>query len=92
MTTVRVAHPEDAAWQYRMHAVARAAFERARPEAVASALGLTPDHVRGVARDCLNAEAFAMRVVPEPPGGMRGVGLPVAERALAALAGARRAA
>lgn len=89
---VGVAHPHDAAWQYRMHAAARAAFGEDRPEAVAAAIGLSRDHARGVARDCPNAEAFAMRIVPVPPGGMRSVALPVAEAALAALIDARAAA
>ena len=78
-------HPADAAWQYRLHARARAAFSRAAWGEVAGALALSPDHVLGVARDCPNAEAFAMRIVPTAPGGMRRVGLADAERALAAL-------
>ena len=83
--SVRVAHPQDAAWQYRMHATARAAFADERWDVAADALGLSGDHVRGVARDCPNAEAFAMRIVPTPPGGMREVALPVAESVLADL-------
>lgn len=89
---VRVAHPQDAAWQYRMQAVARRALDDDRLASVAAALGLTDDHVLGVARECPNAEAFAMRIVPEPPGGMRQVPLPVAEAELAALSGERLAA
>lgn len=91
-TAVRVAHPDDAAWQYRMHAAARAAHAGGRPDAVAAALGLTRDHLLGVARDCPNAEAFAMRIVPSPPGGMRAVSLAVAEAELARLTGGRLAA
>ena len=30
-------------------------------------IGLDADHILGVARDCPNAEAFAMRVVPAAP-------------------------
>lgn len=89
---VPVAHPADAAWQYRMHALARAAHAGDRLDRIAGAIGLTADHALGVARDCANAEAFAMRLVPEPPGGMRTVPLPVAERELARLSGLRRAA
>lgn len=91
-TTTIVAHPADAAWQYRLHAAARVAFDAGRPGQVAAALSLTPDHVIGVARDCPNGEAFAMRIVPVPPGGMRSVPLPVAEAALAALSPGRVAA
>ena len=88
---VRVAHPADAAWQYAMHARARAAFP-GDLAALATALDLTGDHLLGVARDCPNAEAFAMRVVPTPGGGMRQVPLAVAEAELARLAGLRHAA
>lgn len=80
--TVRVAHPADVVWQYRRQADARAAHALDRLDLAAAALGLSYDHVRGVARDCPNAEAFAMRIVPEPPGGMRTVSLTLAEREL----------
>jgi hypothetical protein len=80
-----VARPADAAWQYRHHALARAAYRRADWDMVGQALGVTADHVLGVARDCPNGEAFATRIVPVPPGGMRQVPLPVAEAELAAL-------
>ena len=50
--------------------------------ALSNAIGLTMDHLLGVARDCPNAEAFAMRVVPTPPGGMRQAPLAIAEAAL----------
>lgn len=83
--TLTVAHPADAAWQYRMHATARAAYADDRLETLALSLALTYDHVLGVARDCPNAEAFAMRIVPVPPDGMRDVALPVAEVQLGAL-------
>lgn len=89
---VEVTHPADVVWQYRMHAVARSAYLCDRLDIVAVALGLTPDHVRGVARDCPNEEAFAMRIVPTAPGGMRSVSLPIAEAELARLTRERRAA
>ncbi len=79
---VIVAHPHDAAWQYRMHGVARSAHAEDRLDRIAVALGLTEDHVLGVARDCPNAQAFAMRIVPVPPAGMRRIGLAEAEAAL----------
>ncbi|WP_174286688.1 glycosyltransferase family 2 protein [Sphingomonas bacterium] len=90
--SIRVAHPADVAWQYRMQAAARRAFLSGRPEQVAADIGLTEDHVIGVARDCPNAEAFAMRVVPAAPGGMREIGLPQAEAALDLLVAQRQAA
>lgn len=89
---VRVTCPRDMAWQYAMQATVRAAHHDGRLDRVADALGLTLDHVRGVARDCPNAEAFAMRIVPVAPGGMRTVALPVAEAELASLAATRCAA
>jgi len=90
--TVFVAHPKDAAWQYRMHALVRSAHQEDRLDCVGIALGLTHDHVIGVARDCPNPEAFAMRIVPEPPRGMRMVPLAVAEDEIARLAYGRAAA
>nr|WP_277753735.1 glycosyltransferase [Sphingomonas oligophenolica] len=89
---VSVAHPQDVAWQYRMHALVRAAYQEIQLERVAVALGLTRDHVVGVARDCPNAEALAMRIVPEPPAGMRTVPLVVAEDEIARIACGRAAA
>ena len=84
-----VAHPAAAAWQYRAHARARAAFAGLHAEPprhrLGTLLGLTGDHVLGVARDCPNAEAFAMRVVPGAPDGERRVPLAEAEAALADL-------
>lgn len=82
---VTLAHPQDAAWQYRMQAMARTAYQDDRLERVSLALGLPRDHVIGVVRDCPNAEAFAMRIVPEPPAGMRIVPLAVAEDVIARL-------
>lgn len=87
-----VAHPHDAAWQYRCHALARLAFSSSDFTALAGVIGLSPDHALGVARDCPNAEAFAMRVVPTPPHGVRQVPLVMAEAELAAMSAERRAA
>lgn len=92
VNAVEVTHPADAAWQYRMHAATRSAYLSNRLDIVAATLGLTIDHVRGVVRDCPNDEAFAMRIVPAAPGGMRSVSLPIAEAELARLTGKRRAA
>ncbi|QNE32138.1 glycosyltransferase [Sphingomonas sp. NBWT7] len=81
-----VAHPASVAWQARAHALARRTFgaiDDAAP--LAALIGLSTDHLRGVARDCPNGEAFAMRVVPAAPGHDRLVTLAVAEAALAAL-------
>ncbi|WP_162236598.1 MULTISPECIES: glycosyltransferase [unclassified Sphingomonas] len=89
--TIQVAHPGDMVWQYRRQAEVRAAHALDRLDLAAAVVGLTHDHVRGVARDCPNAEAFAMRIVPEPPGGMRTVSLAVAERELDFLTGCERA-
>ncbi|WP_308462152.1 glycosyltransferase [Sphingomonas citri] len=89
---IDVADPRDAAWQYRGHGIARLAFATADFASLAVAVGLTIDHLVGVARDCPNAEAFAMRVVPTPPGGMRRVSLAIAEAKLAAITAGRRAA
>ena len=89
---IEVAHPCDVAWQYRGHAVARRGFDTGDLGALSAVVGLSLDHLVGVMRDSPNAEAFAMRVVPAPPGGMRRVSLVVAEAALAALSTARRAA
>lgn len=82
---VMTAHPADAAWKYRRHADARAAFARGRPADIAASLALTADHAIGVARDCPNAEAFATRIVPAFPGGERKVTLDHAEAILATL-------
>lgn len=85
---VRVTHPVDQLWQYRQHALARRAFGTAEWSPLAAAIGLSTDHLRGVARDCPNGEAFAMRAVPEAPGGMRQIPFEVAEAALAMLTAA----
>lgn len=89
---IAVAHPEDAAWQYRGHALARRAYDKGDVTALSAAIGLTCDHLVGVLRDSPNGEAFAMRVVPVPPGGMRQVTLAAAEGGLAALWAGRFAA
>lgn len=83
--SVEVAHPHDAIWQYRRHADARVAFATGDFSTLAVAIGLTDDHVRGVARDCANAEAFAMCVVPTPPSGMRRIPLALAEAEVSTL-------
>lgn len=66
----RMADPRGAAWQWQGQAAARQGFAAMdRPDMRATLgrrLGLSADHVLGVARDCPNAEAFAMRVVPAP--------------------------
>ncbi|MEG8038566.1 glycosyltransferase [Sphingomonas sp. LR60] len=82
---VRVTDPDDQLWQYRHHVLARRAFAASDLSLLVAPLRLSLDHLRGVARDCPNAEAFAMRVVPEAPAGMRQVSLATAERTLAAL-------
>ncbi|WP_315760775.1 glycosyltransferase [Sphingomonas sp. Y38-1Y] len=89
---VEVTHPGDAAWQYSFHAIARSSFESGDFSKLAAGVELAIDHIRGVARDCPNGEAFAMRVVPTVPGGMRCVSLGVAEVELATLIAGRLAA
>lgn len=87
-----MAHPEDAAWRYRRHALTRAAWGdlAARRAALAFSLGCDVDEIDRIAADCGNAEAFAMRAVPDVPGGERIVPLDEAEAALAGLADGRR--
>lgn len=88
-----MAHPEDAAWQYERHALARAARLDLFADrlALVKALGCTMEHVDDIASQALNAEAFAMRVVPEVPAGERIVTLDEAETALSRLWDSRRA-
>lgn len=83
----RVAHPADAAWQYRGQALARAGFARLPGSAtrLAATLGLPVAEVLAVAGECANAEGFAMRIAPPVPGGPRSVTLAEAEAALDAL-------
>lgn len=83
LSAMTTAHPMDLAWQYRAHAIARQAFASGAFAMLTSAIGLDDDHLLGVARDCPNAEAFAMRVVPVPPGGMRAIPFTMAEAMLA---------
>lgn len=82
-------HPNAAAWQWERHAAARLAFaamdDGATRMRFGSSIGLSADHVLGVARDCPNAEAFAMQIVPTLPDAGRRVLLPDAERALGEL-------
>ena len=84
-----VAHPVDAAWQYRGHAQARASFPHlACPDVLlqlALALDRDPGDVARTAAASPNAEAFATRIVPAAPGGVRLIPLAQAEGALDAL-------
>lgn len=87
----RVTHPDGVMWQAQAQALARRQFATIRDAAsrtvIGTAIGLSGDHVLGVARDCPNAEAFAMRIVPAPPMHGRTVTLDEAEDALDALEG-----
>ncbi|WP_256210603.1 glycosyltransferase family 2 protein [Sphingomonas sp. OV641] len=89
---VRVANPRGAAWQWQAQATARRSFpaiDQAEVRvALGDLLGLTADHVLGVARDCPNAEAFAMRIVPAPRCHGDTIMLAEAEDLLAAMEGA----
>jgi hypothetical protein len=84
-----VPHPRGAAWQWQAQAAAKDAFNSIKDADVRAALGkrlgLSADHVLGVARDCRNAEAFAMRVVPPFAGKLDMISLAQAEDALIAL-------
>ena len=85
----RVAPPAAMAWQWREHAAMRFGFaliaDRDVRNRLGARLGLTGDHLLGVARDCRNAEAFAMRIVPAAAGVADLVGLNEAEDALTML-------
>lgn len=85
----RMADPRGAAWQWRAQAEARHGFgmiDRVDVRVgLGERLGLTADHILGVARDCPNAEAFAMRVVPASPVHARMVSLSEAEDILTEL-------
>lgn len=89
-----VGDPRAGAWQWRHQALARSAFNAIDVDAVRSYLadriGLTADHVLGVARDCPNAEAFAMCVVPISPVFADDLPLTDAERILDALIAVER--
>ncbi|KQS02193.1 glycosyl transferase family 2 [Sphingomonas sp. Leaf357] len=80
-----MAHPEDAVWRYQRQAAARAAWPDfgAGRSTLAAALDSDPTRVERIALEAPNAEAFAMRVVPDRPGGERIVTLDTAEAALA---------
>lgn len=82
-------HPRILAGQWRVHAAMRAGFATIEDVDARAWLGrqvgLSGDHVLGVARDCPNAEAFAMRIVPAPSGAEDVVTLQVAEDALTLL-------
>lgn len=79
----RVSDPRGAAWQWQAQAIARRSFatigDAAFRTALGARLGLSTDHVLGVARDCRNAEAFAMRIVPAPASHNELVSLATAE-------------
>ncbi len=83
--TIRVAHPEDAAWQYRRQAEARGVFDdlsdRAGAATLGRRIGADIGRVLDIARASPNAEAFATRLAPGAPGGLF-----EAEQALAELA------
>lgn len=80
-----VAHPEDEAWRYRRHAIARQAWAGGVTDAVARALHGERGDLTRLATASANAEAFTAHAVGIPPGGMRPVTLPVAEAILQAL-------
>ncbi|RZM00953.1 MAG: glycosyl transferase family 2, partial [Sphingomonas sp.] len=69
------------------HAVARAAWPVTETGAVplAEALQCDRERIRAAAADAETAEGFAIRVVPDVPGGERIVDLATAEAALATL-------
>ncbi len=85
----QVAHPAGIAWQARAQAAARRAFatidDPASRGRLGAVIGLDADHILGVARDCPNGEAFAMRVVPAASVQPALLPLGLAEAALAAL-------
>ncbi|WP_445191524.1 glycosyltransferase [Sphingomonas sp. Tas61C01] len=84
-----IPHPAAAVWQYRLQADARRVFgmidDRRAVAGFGEMIGLSADHVIGVARDCPNAEAFAMRIVPAAPFANPVIAFVDAELALAAL-------
>ncbi|MEK9209738.1 glycosyltransferase [Sphingomonas sp. 2378] len=85
----RMADPRAAAWQWRAQAEARRGFAMIDRVDVrltlGERLGLTADHILGVARDCPNDEAFAMRVVPASPSHKAMISLCEAEDILTGL-------
>ena len=81
-------HPADMVWQYTRQAAARAAWSRpGGMPTLAAKLGCDINHVERIAADAFNAEAFAMQVVPNAPGGARTVSLDTAEAVLARFQG-----
>lgn len=93
-TEAMMAHPEDAVWRYERHAAARAVWPDigSRRTALAAALGCDVAQIDRVAAEAPNAEAFAMRVVPDRPGGERIVMLDEAEAALGRMSRDKRVA
>ena len=86
-----MAHPDDMVWRYRQHAAARLAWpDPDACEALAVEVGRDPCEIVRVAATAINAEAFAMQIVIETPGGERIISLEEAELALSALRNDRR--
>ena len=85
--SARMAHPDDVAWRYARHALARAGWPMldTTAESLAAALHRPVADILAVASAAPNAESFAMQVVPDIPGGERLVNLTTAEAALSAL-------
>jgi hypothetical protein len=78
-----VVDPRDEAWRFRQHAAAREAFRRGDFAQFAADLALPLQEARDVAASCRNDEAFAARIVGQPPHGLRLVDLALAEARLA---------
>lgn len=90
--TLMVVDPEVAARQYRAHARARRVFRAPSAAAVsdlARRVGLPTAAVTALLADAVNAEAFALRLVPMPTDAQP-LPLAEAERRLARLVGHRR--
>lgn len=85
--TPTMSHPADAARRYAGHAAARAAWGdlAAHLSVLSDTIERDKDDIESIAAGAPNAEAFAMRVVPDAPGGERIVELDEAERGLAIL-------
>jgi len=85
--SARMAHPDDVAWRYTRHALARTGWPMldTTAESLAVALHRPVADILAVASAAPNAESFAMQVVPDIPGGERLVDLDTAEAALSAL-------
>ena len=77
-----VTRPEDEAWRFSAQAAARAQHGKGKLDLLAARLRLPLDEVTKVAAECVNGEAFAARIVGEPPGGLRVVSLAHAEAIL----------